>query len=124
MGQTEQTMPRPRPILRDLGWAPGWVDPRTWTSPPSSIDPGQGHILEGHNDDEGERDQAIIKQGHYVAASVTGEDEASQKTSQADKHCGKGRFGHTEVYVQGWARGQNEPRRLGWPGEKGENPYT
>lgn len=75
------------------------MDPRAWTLPPSSVDPSQGHILEGHNDDEGQRDQALIKQGHYVAARVTGEDEAAQKPSQADERCGKGRFGHTEVQV-------------------------
>ena len=87
------------PLLGDLEWVSGWADPGAWTSPPSSVDAGQGHILEGHNDDEGQRDQVVIKQGHYVAASVTGEDEAAQKTSQADEHCGKGRFGHTEAYM-------------------------
>ena len=52
--------------------------------PPSSVDPSQGHVLEDHGDDEGQWDQEVIKQVHYVAASTTGEDEAAQKTSQAD----------------------------------------
>lgn len=53
-------------------------------SPPSSVDPSQGHVLEDHGDDEGQWDQEVIKQVHYVTASTTGEDEAAQKTSQAD----------------------------------------
>lgn len=62
---------------------PGWADTRAWTSPLSSIDPGQGHILEGHNLVEGQH-QVLMKQGHYRAARVAGEDEVAQKRPQAD----------------------------------------
>lgn len=66
------------PQLSSETWdmVPGWTDTGTWTSPFSSIDPGQCHILEGHNDEKGQQDQALIKQGQYVAARLADEDKS------------------------------------------------
>ena len=87
MGRTEGPDQAPNSPQRPRvgGGFPGWADPGgLGRSPPSSVDPGQGQVLEDHGDDEGQWDHEVIKQVHYVAASTTGEDEAAQKTSQAD----------------------------------------
>lgn len=100
------------PQLSSETWdgVPGWTDPGAWTLPLSSTDPGQRHILEGHNDDKDQQDQALIKQGHYVAARFTDEGKAPQKASQMTAKTEAGLATLRSMCRAGW--GQNKPWRL------------
>ena len=60
--------------------------PRVGTSPLGSLEPSQSQVLDHHNYDEHHGDQEVIEQEYHVAARAAGEDEAPQKSSQADKH--------------------------------------